>query len=324
MVAPSRRGIALLSVNAAFCVLGTTASILRFVKNLSKAKKGLVPFKHSVITDAFVLTATALVVLNGVFRIICVLTSSALVIIPGARQRFNSVELDGILIDWLQESMDGPSNRVLVLNTGKSWKRIIRDIAYITVAGLFAGSISYYLLECKPCPAAWTPDLGHCMNQRAGCFGTSIANLVTDVLGFSVPVVWLADLRMSLHSKITVGIQLFLGVIVSILSLIRIFFVVNVDSKNITGSVVTADTFSCIELTMAIIFASAAGIVDRETSSDFVHGYIVPRPFGYSEPKDGRAGASEPYQRSVDIKEWQTIDGSVGEASVTVTGGSIV
>ena len=70
---------------------------------------------------------------------------------------------------------------------------------------------SSVITEVTPIPASWTPNLGDCRNQRAGWLGTGIANLITDIVIFSVPVVWLADLQMSLHNKITVGIQLFLG-----------------------------------------------------------------------------------------------------------------
>ena len=89
---------------------------------------------------------------------------------------------------------------------------MIQIIAFIAVGGLLIGSITYYFTECKPLPAAWTPNLGHCAKQRAGWLGTGIANLITDVFIFSVPIVWVADLQLSLHNKITVGIQLFMGV----------------------------------------------------------------------------------------------------------------
>ena len=58
---------------------------------------------------------------------------------------------------------------------------------------------------------------------------------------------------------------------------------------NITGSVVNADIFSCIELTMAIIFASIAGIAGREAISNFVDRFIVAKPRFNSRPdaKDG-------------------------------------
>lgn len=101
--------------------------------------------------------------------------------------------------------------RIFVVNTGRRNARLIQTIAFTAVSGLLIGSIIYYLTECTPLPAAWTPNLGHCRNQRAGWLGTGIANLITDIVIFSVPVVWLADLQMSLHNKITVGIQLFLG-----------------------------------------------------------------------------------------------------------------
>lgn len=53
--------------------------------------------------------------------------------------------------------------------------------------------------------------MGHCKKPQAGWLGTGIANLITDVIIFSVPVVWVADLQMSLHDKLVVSAQLFIG-----------------------------------------------------------------------------------------------------------------
>ena len=101
--------------------------------------------------------------------------------------------------------------RIFIANTGMKHARLVQVIAFAAVSGLLIGSITYYLTECKPLAAAWTPNLGNCHNQRQGWLGTGIANLITDVVIFSVPFVWLLDLKMSLHNKITVGIQLFVG-----------------------------------------------------------------------------------------------------------------
>lgn len=96
-------------------------------------------------------------------------------------------------------------------NTGRKYAQLIQIAAFAAVGGLLIGSIIYYLTECKPLAASWTPHLGHCAKQRSGWLGTGIANLITDFIIFSVPVVWVADLQMSLHRKIVVSIQLFIG-----------------------------------------------------------------------------------------------------------------
>lgn len=97
--------------------------------------------------------------------------------------------------------------------TGRKNAALIQIGAFIAVGGLLMGSIIYYLTQCTPIAAAWTVGLagGHCAKPRAGWLGTGIANLITDVIIFSVPVVWVVDLQMSLHNKITVSIQLFVG-----------------------------------------------------------------------------------------------------------------
>ena len=97
--------------------------------------------------------------------------------------------------------------------TGRKNAALIQIGGFIAVGGLLMGSIIYYLTQCTPIAAAWTVGLagGHCAKPRAGWLGTGIANLITDVIIFSVPVVWVVDLQMSLHNKITVSIQLFVG-----------------------------------------------------------------------------------------------------------------
>ena len=58
IIAPSERGIALLCVNAVFCTLAITAYVLRFINNLSRVRKGLLPWGHFIIIDSLVFAAT--------------------------------------------------------------------------------------------------------------------------------------------------------------------------------------------------------------------------------------------------------------------------
>ena len=58
MIAPSGNGVALLTINAIFTTLAIASYVARFIKNLKKAKCGLLPWRHFLITDAFVFTAT--------------------------------------------------------------------------------------------------------------------------------------------------------------------------------------------------------------------------------------------------------------------------
>ncbi|KAL8733272.1 MAG: hypothetical protein Q9181_003648 [Wetmoreana brouardii] len=208
--------------------------------------------------------------------------------------------------------------RIFVSGTGRKNARVVQMIAFAAVGGLLIGSIAYYLSACTPVAASWTPGLGHCVSPRAGWLGTGIANLITDVIIFSVPVVWVADLQMSLHNKITVSIQLFIGAIVSIISFTRIFFVLKVHPDNVTYTVVRADIFSCIELNMAIVFASVSGIAGREAISNFVHRFIVPRSTSYGgvyRPEDvSGTGLSD--IRKTDRQSWQKLQTSSKTAIV--------
>lgn len=89
--------------------------------------------------------------------------------------------------------------------------------------------------------------------------------------------------------------------------------VVNSDPNNLTGSVVRPDIFSCIELNMAIVFASMSGIVGREAISNFVHRFVVARSTNYGEvsrPSDikRRSGTGLRVIRMADGRTWQNLD----------------
>lgn len=57
MIAPSERGVALLIINAVFSTLAIVAYVLRFMNNLSRARKGSLPYGHFIITDSLVFGA---------------------------------------------------------------------------------------------------------------------------------------------------------------------------------------------------------------------------------------------------------------------------
>ncbi|KAL8816163.1 MAG: hypothetical protein Q9223_004781 [Gallowayella weberi] len=297
MIPPSERGVALLSINAVFTTLAITAYVLRFFNNLSRARKGTLPLGHFIITDALVFGATFLVVLNGIMRIISILNGGIGWDIDRLTQHDITWALKALFVEelaWttslclLKFALIILYGRIFVSGTGRKNALFIQIAAFAAVGGLLIGSIAYYLAACTPVRASWTPGIGHCVSPRAGWLGTGIANLITDVIIFSVPIVWVVDLQMSRHNKIVVCVQLFIGCIVSIISFTRIFFVLKVNPMNVTGTVVRADIFSCIELNMAIVFASVSGIAGREAISNFVHRFIVPRSTSYGGVyKDG-------------------------------------
>ena len=98
---------------------------------------------------------------------------------------------------------------------------------------------------------------------------------------------------------------------VSIISFTRIFFVLNVDPHNITASVVRPDIFSCIELTMAIVFASAAGIAGREAISNFVDRFMVSRTVKH----DGRRRSSSARYSRASLHEFRMVDAQAWQKS---------
>ncbi|KAL8661299.1 MAG: hypothetical protein Q9202_005724 [Teloschistes flavicans] len=325
MIVPSEKGVALLTVNAVFTTLAITSYVLRFRNNLQQARRGSLLMGNFIVTDSLVFGATLLVVLNCVMRVISIVKGGI---------GWDTEQLTTAQVQWANKSLFVEEiswttslcllkfaliilyGRIFVSGTGRRNGLWIQFAAFTAVGGLLVGSITYYLTACVPVRASWTPGIGHCKKPQAGWLGTGIANLVTDVIIFSVPVVWVADLQMSLHNKIVVSVQLFIGAIVSIISFTRIFFVLKVLPANVTGTVVRADVFSCIELNMAIVFASVSGIAGREAISDVVHRLGMPRDGAEERSSSGgyRGGSSghgEVYRRPTS-----------GDEEIEVGGGS--
>ncbi|KAL8679956.1 MAG: hypothetical protein Q9186_003821 [Xanthomendoza sp. 1 TL-2023] len=117
-------------------------------------------------------------------------------------------------------------------------------------------------------------------SPRAGWLGTGIANLILDVIVFSVPILVIGACKS-----------------VFTMSFTRIFFVLKVNPMNVTGTIVRTDIFSCIELNIAIVFAFISGIAGREAISNFVLRFVVPGLTSYGcVHQDGSAagyGTSE-------------------------------
>ena len=80
---------------------------------------------------------------------------------------------------------------------------------------------------------------------------------------------------------------------------------------------VNPDIFSCIELNMAIVFASVSGIAGREAISNFVHKFIVPRSRSYGvvyRAEDSIAvlsGSASRDIRMADRHSWQKLKSGV-------------
>ncbi|KAI4099880.1 MAG: hypothetical protein L6R37_005787 [Teloschistes peruensis] len=221
MIPPSEKGVALLTINAVFTTLAITSYVLRFRNNLQQARKGSLLMGNFLVTDSLVFGATLLVVLNCVMRVISIVKGGI---------GWDTEQLTTAQVQWANKSLFVEEiswttslcllkfaliilyGRIFVSGTGRRNGRLwIKSAAFAAVGGLLIGSITYYLTACVPVRASWTPGIGHCKKPQAGWLGTGIANLITDVIIFSVPVVWVADLQMSLHDKLVVSAQLFIG-----------------------------------------------------------------------------------------------------------------
>ncbi|KAF8540184.1 hypothetical protein BDD12DRAFT_834157 [Trichophaea hybrida] len=110
----------------------------------------------------------------------------------------------------------------------RHYQRFIYPIWWLLVA-TFTGSILSTYLECRPFNHYWqvVPDPGHkCTYSEGQLYTTGACNLFTDMvlLGFIMPIIW--QLNLPLRTKLHIASLFSLGIIVMIITIIRLPFVV--------------------------------------------------------------------------------------------------
>ncbi|KAF8250531.1 hypothetical protein K440DRAFT_165678 [Wilcoxina mikolae CBS 423.85] len=110
----------------------------------------------------------------------------------------------------------------------RHYQRFISPIWWLLVA-TFTGSILSTYLECRPFNHYWqvVPDPGHqCTYSEGQLYTTGACNLFTDIvlLGFILPIIW--RLNLPLRTKLHIASLFSLGIIVMIITIIRLPFVV--------------------------------------------------------------------------------------------------
>lgn len=107
---------------------------------------------------------------------------------------------------------------------------------------------AYYIFSCKPISAAWNPLLlaDHCLPQMPSCFANTVLNVIADILvmAFLLPRISMlifVSVKFKLteivspqpapRQKQTLIAVVSLGILVIIASIIRLYFLVNVDES---------------------------------------------------------------------------------------------
>ncbi|KAK3693382.1 hypothetical protein B0T22DRAFT_449692 [Podospora appendiculata] len=135
--------------------------------------------------------------------------------------------------------------------------RLATKLAMLFVGLWSTGNFLQVFLLCRPFAASYDPRVkGTCGNQIASFIAIGAFNIVTDVLILTLPLPTVWALKMSTGTKIGLTCVFLFGLIVSVISIIRIVVLTQLDLTNLTGTMIWADFWSCMEINLAIICVS--------------------------------------------------------------------
>ena len=96
----------------------------------------------------------------------------------------------------------------------QKWFRITIFAAIGMVAGYTSVIAGLLLFGCRPIPASWDPYLfttGKCVDQASLYIAIAVANIVSDVVLFIIPIPTVIGLKMPLAQKLGASIMFGVG-----------------------------------------------------------------------------------------------------------------
>jgi hypothetical protein len=129
--------------------------------------------------------------------------------------------------------------------------------AIIFVSVWSVGNILQVFLICRPFAKTYTPQLdGTCGDQVASFIAIGSFNIITDVIILTLPLPTVWALKMSTPAKLGLTGVFLVGLIVSVIGIIRIVTLTQLDLMNLTGTMIWADFWSATEPNLAILCVS--------------------------------------------------------------------
>ncbi|ROV99543.1 hypothetical protein VMCG_06338 [Cytospora schulzeri] len=112
------------------------------------------------------------------------------------------------------------------------------------------------ILICQPVAFNWDQSLnGHCGNAVALWLSHGVLNIVTDLVVLLLPMPYMYSLEMALYKKLVLMVTFSLGLLVVIISAIRLYSLVHVDMADVTYTVPMPIMWSALEPCLAITLA---------------------------------------------------------------------
>ena len=137
----------------------------------------------------------------------------------------------------------------LQLSPQRAWKIAIWiSIGIVGLASLIITTMLY--IHCDPVAKAYTPALdGVCLNPATLYMATAVANIVTDVMLFVLPIPMVVQLRMSTAQKVGAMVVFGIGSVTVATSGVRLFYLMKVlNTSDLSWDAARANVWSYVPL----------------------------------------------------------------------------
>ncbi|KAK3401706.1 hypothetical protein B0T20DRAFT_121270 [Sordaria brevicollis] len=137
--------------------------------------------------------------------------------------------------------------------------RTATKIAMTFVLLWSTGNILQVFLICRPFRATYDPMSAPdavCGSQKASFIAIGAFNVVTDIVILTLPLPTVWGLKMNWSTKAGLTGVFLIGLLTSVVAIIRIVTLVGLDMENLTGTMVYADFWSTVEPNLAILCVS--------------------------------------------------------------------
>ncbi|OLN87817.1 hypothetical protein CCHL11_00418 [Colletotrichum chlorophyti] len=144
-------------------------------------------------------------------------------------------------------------------------KNVVRNIVWGTAIFNFALMIATFftvIFQCTPIEMNWKPMMpGNCIEQFTFGVSTACLTILTDLIAVALPFYIFLGLKMNRKRKIGLMVVFMLGIIVTVVSVVRLYFLAqNFTDKSPDKNFSLGFCVSAIECNLAIITASAPAL----------------------------------------------------------------
>ncbi|PLN79473.1 hypothetical protein BDW42DRAFT_172895 [Aspergillus taichungensis] len=129
----------------------------------------------------------------------------------------------------------------------------------MTIVWLWAISVILEtVLLCRPLAFNWDTTIpgGTCGDRNGTFVSAGVLNLVTDLMVMALPVPYIWKLQLSTAKKIALSLVFCMGLLVSVISIVRLSSLMAIDFNDITYSVQMGVMWTVLEPELAIICAN--------------------------------------------------------------------